>query len=256
MNQSRMAAYTATLLAASFGLMACGADNSDPSAGKSSEKAGLKALSAEQRTVSEQPIPLPVFEDNPNPQGEFRVEVCDDDGFEKCSREPLFMKTAATPRKNDKISAIRNDNSFSVTFYADVDFEGPSLTLKPNESIDNLNDEMNDKISSWQAQVQGRAAEKAVVSVCTEAGLSGTCQDLPVSEERTTLNDQITSIQNLSDFDLVFYTEERFRGGAIKMPSRTYLPNLNPEGSNNGIDEKISSWQPESSDNIAPSYPN
>ncbi|TQJ46546.1 hypothetical protein OHU34_40955 [Streptomyces sp. NBC_00080] len=259
MTQVRLAAYTAALLAASFGLMACGSENSDQDTDKSSEKSDLTALSGEQRKISEQPIPLPVFDDNPNPQGEFKVEVCTHTGFKECESKSIGI--TALGSDNDSISSIKNPNNFSMTFYADDDFTGASITLKPHESIDNLSTpqspiEMNDKISSWQPQVAGRAAERAVISVCTEPELRGECEDLSVSKSEIKLNDKISSIQNLSDLDLVFYADKNFRGAAIKMPSRTYLPNLNPEGPNNGIDEKISSWQPEASDNVAPQYPN
>ncbi|MFD0304060.1 peptidase inhibitor family I36 protein [Streptomyces sp. NPDC127119] len=259
MTQARMAAYTAALMVASFGLMACGAEKSDRGADKPSKKSDLAALSGEQRTVSEQPIPLPAFEDNPNPQGEFKVEVCEHTGFERCTS--VSVASSDSGGRNDKISSIRNDNNFSITFYSENDFAGASITIKPHESIDNLGTphspvELNDKISSWQPQVAGRATERAVVTVCTEPELRGECQDLPISKAGTDLNDKISSIQNLSDLDLVLYADKNYRGAAIKMPSRTYLPNLNPEGPNNGIDEKISSWQPEASDNVAPKYPN
>ncbi|QXE35431.1 hypothetical protein KQY30_15335 [Streptomyces sp. GMY02] len=250
-----MAAYTAALLVASFGLMACGAEKSDQSAGNSSEKPGLKALSGVQRVVSEQEIPLPNFDANPNPQGQSGVTICRHTGFQECTMTPLFATSA--PVLNDDISSIRNDNNFSMTFYGDRDFTGASITIKPHESIDNLSTphspvELNDKISSWQPQVQGRAAERAIINVCTEAGLQGECEDVPVSQASTKLDNKITSIQNLSDLNLVFYTDKNFRGAAIKMPSRTYLRTLNPDGEGNGLDNAISSWQPEASDNVAP----
>ncbi|MFJ2257219.1 hypothetical protein ACIOKD_02555 [Streptomyces sp. NPDC087844] len=259
MTQTRMAAYTAALLVASFGLMACGADKPDQGAGKSSKTSDLAALSGEQRKVTEQPVPLPAFEDNPDPQGAFKVEVCADTGFKGCKSMPVTSTDAFLLA--DQISSIRNDNNFSITFYSENEFAGASITIKPHESIDNLSTpqspiELNDKISSWQPQVVGRAAERAVVTVCTEPELRGECQDLPIFQVSTKLNDKISSIQNLSDFDLVFYVDKNNQGAAIKMISRTYLPNLNPEGPNNGIDEKISSWQPESSDNVVPKYEN
>ncbi|MGW0872151.1 hypothetical protein ACWD3Z_16875 [Streptomyces sp. NPDC002740] len=240
--------------------MACGSENSDQGADKSSDKSDLTALSGEQRKVSEQPIPIPVFDDNPNPQGEFTVVVCRHTGFKECESKSLAISEVDSSF-DGKISSIQNPNNFSMTFYDDPDLKGASITLKPHQSIDNLSTpqspiELNDKISSWQPQVEGRAAERAVISVCTEPELRGECEDLSVAKSEIKLNDKISSIQNLSDLDLVFYVDKNFRGAAIKMPSRTYLPNLNPDGPNNGIDEKISSWQPEASDNVVPQYPN
>ncbi|MFJ3674018.1 hypothetical protein ACIPSE_47045 [Streptomyces sp. NPDC090106] len=266
MVHSRKAALAAVFLVASFGLAACGGETG-AGAGDSSEKSGhknteskntesadLQARSGERRVVTEQEIPLPEFEDNPDPQGEARVEICTHTVFKgHCRSLPVFVDELAAHDRNT--SSIRNPNNFSVTFYGDPDFSGASVTLKPGAETAYLSPpvvpvDLNDRVASWQPQVEGRAAERAVVTVCTEPELRGECKDLPVVRGSIdALNDKISSIQKLSDLDLIFYTETDFKGAAIKMPSRTYLPNLNPDGPNNGIDDKISSWQPLLSDN-------
>jgi hypothetical protein len=65
-----------------------------------------------------------------------------------------------------------------------------------------------------------------------------------VAQFGTQLNDQISSILNESEFDVYFYTDEKFRGAGIEIPSHTFVPNLNPDGVNDGANDKISSWVP------------
>ncbi|WP_331751708.1 hypothetical protein OG713_45265 (plasmid) [Streptomyces sp. NBC_00723] len=241
----RTAIYAATITAVSLTLTACGSGESGKSA-----TSGLDKLSGEQRTITEQVIPLPEMQDNPQPQGGAGVLICDDVDFtdEYCDGVSVYEESA--PDKfNDNTSSIKNPNNFSVTFYDNFGFSGDSITLKPGEEVPSLNPDgaeqgINDRISSWQPQVETRAGERAVLTVCTDNDLGGQCEDVPITHGSATLNDSISSIQNTSDFDVTFYTNTGFRGSGITIPSRSYVRTLDPDGVFSGVNDKISSWQP------------
>ncbi|MFD9286519.1 peptidase inhibitor family I36 protein, partial [Streptomyces mirabilis] len=152
---------------------------------------------------------------------------------------------------NDNTLSIKNRTPFSVTFYQDNNFSGTSITVKPHGEVSNLDAagiergiDIGDKISSWQPQVETRAGEKAVLTVCTDNDLAGQCEDVSVVKGSTKLNDSISSIQNTSDFDVTFYAGKEWLGPGITIPSRTYLRTIDPVGVNRGLNDAISSWQP------------
>ncbi|MFD5065800.1 hypothetical protein [Streptomyces sp. NPDC058394] len=243
MPYPRTAILAATAVAASLALTACG--SGEPA--KSADSAPNK-LSGEQRTITEQVIPIPQIQDSPQPQGGYGVVACNNVNFDSCDNVALYSENA--PEKfNDNTSSLKNPNPFSVTFYDNGDFSGDSITLKPHQELISLDPSgaekgINDRISSWQPQVENRAGEKAVLTVCTDNDLAGQCEDVPVVEGSAKLNDSISSIQNTSDFDVTFYTDKGWRGSGITIPSRTYVRSIDPDGINSGLNDAISSWQP------------
>ncbi|MFE1518983.1 peptidase inhibitor family I36 protein [[Kitasatospora] papulosa] len=247
MPYHRTAILAAAAIAASLALTACGTEEPEKSADSAPKK-----LSGEQRTITEQAITIPQLQDKPQLQGGFGVVVCEDVDFvtEFCDDVPSHMEDAPK-RFNDNTSSIKNQTPFSVTFYENNNFSGTSITLKPREEVSNLGAfgaakgvDIDKKISSWQPQVETRAGERAVLTVCTDNDLAGQCEDVPVAEGAAKLNDSISSIQNTSDFDITFYADKGWRGAGITIPSRTYLRTIDPVGINGGLNDAISSWQP------------
>ncbi|MFD9286699.1 peptidase inhibitor family I36 protein [Streptomyces mirabilis] len=243
MPYPRTVILAATALAASFALTACG--SGEPATSADSDP---KKLSGEQRTITEQVIPIPQLQDNPQPQGGFGVNVCGDVNFsDDCEDRAIAYDKAPD---NTKISSIRNRTPFSITFYDNENYSGDSITLKPHQEVSSLNPAgaesgINDRISSWQPQVETRAGEKAVLTVCTDNDLAGQCEDVPVVQNSAkSLNDSISSIQNPSDFDVTFYRDNGWGGPGISIPAHTYVRSIDPDGINSGMNDAISSWQP------------
>ncbi|MFE1522259.1 peptidase inhibitor family I36 protein [[Kitasatospora] papulosa] len=243
MPHPRTVILAATAVAASLALTACG--SGEPA--KSADSAPKK-LSGEQRTITEPVIPIPQLQDSPQPQGGYGVVVCNNVNFSGCDNVPLY-KEDAPEDFNNNTSSLKNPTPFSVTFYDNSNFSGDSITLKPHQELVSLNPSgaekgINDRISSWQPQVETRAGEKAVLKVCTDNDLAGQCEDVPIAEGSAQLNDSISSIQNTSDFDVTFYADKGWRGQGITMPAHTYVRSIDPDGINSGLNDMISSWQP------------
>ncbi|MFD5065794.1 hypothetical protein [Streptomyces sp. NPDC058394] len=232
-----------TAVAASLALSACGAKASADSA-----SSGVKKLSGAQRSIIESEIPLPELQENPQPQGKATVSVCQDVDFKAGCNASVYAESANGTFDNE-ISSIRNTNNFSITFYDNVGFSGDSITLKPGEERKSLNPEgaeqgINDRISSWQPQVESHSGEKSLLTVCTDNDLGGQCEEVPIFEGGAKLNDNISSLQNTSEFDVMFYADKDCRGPGVMIPARTYVRTLDPEGVNSGLNDRISSWQP------------
>ncbi|MFE1522322.1 hypothetical protein ACFW9I_37210 [[Kitasatospora] papulosa] len=232
-----------TAVAASLALSACGTNGS-----ADSTSSGVEKLSGAQRSIAESEIPLPQLQENPQPQGEASVSVCQDVDFKAGCNASVYAKSANGTFEN-RISSIRNTNNFSITFYDNVGFSGDSITLKPGEETRSLNPEgaeqgINDRISSWQPQVESHAGEKSLLTVCTDNDLGGRCEEVPVFGGGAKLNDNISSIQNTSEFDVMFYADNECKGPGVMIPSHAYVRTLDPEGVNSGLNDRISSWQP------------
>ncbi|MER5201516.1 hypothetical protein ACWD3J_49875 [Streptomyces sp. NPDC002755] len=261
MPHARKITYPVVLLMASFGLFACGSTDS----GKANDDSNLTARSAEDNvsqtdpTLPEQPMPVPPIlevDNNPGPrepkQGGNSVKVCAERSFQRCVDFSAYTDSARI--LDDSIGSIQNNNDFPVTFYADPHFSGDSITLGPGEVKEDLDPPgseqgINDRISSWQPQ--GLAQTNPVITVCTGEDFRGKCEDVPISQAATKLNDDISSIRNSSDFDIIFYTDENYKGSMIEVHSQTYVKSINPKGVNNGLDDKISSWQPLSGPDVS-----
>ncbi|MCW8103369.1 hypothetical protein [Streptomyces tauricus] len=249
MPQMRTAAYAAISLFTALTLSACsagGEDNDKAAPGKSSN-GGLNKLSGDRRTAVETPITTTINEGVR--QSEAYVTVCEHTAYKECKNLPVHKKNADEDKIEDKISSVNNPNDFDITFYADREFSGASITVPAHSQMEldpaGFEDGFTDRISSWQPQISSLTDQKSLVTICTEAELGGDCEDLPILQyELGKYNDKITSIQNSSEVDLVFYSENNFRGAGIVVPSHTYANNLDLEGVASGLNDKISSWQP------------